>query len=317
MERDSIQDSTRYVVSGLHRGSVIPGKRNEMWKDVYLEPGAKIQGSIWGNELQAIGPDIEVTGSVYCRGAIRIRYEKQKSKTGEIVNFGSSVVSPDSVMVDAQPCKTRFNTDIYSGIVNLKNSIVYGNVYATNAIIKDSVIFGGIYCKKKLEISNSVIFTFDAVDTRINDRVCMLAPFALSKSSLELNDVVRAISFFDLLEDEHSDIDGFVELNQEDIFKVKTSALDNGGESDYTHVMSFSERVLNSEDIIDAFRKNRNIIERFTLQSHLSEEDRKDFEQNFRNKAEKKLWGIIDHGIDGSKLEGHKSYAELLERISE
>ena len=51
MQSDSIQDSTRYVVSDTHDGSVLPGTRIEMWRDVYLLSGANVVGGVWCGSL--------------------------------------------------------------------------------------------------------------------------------------------------------------------------------------------------------------------------------------------------------------------------
>jgi hypothetical protein len=135
MEKDTIQDSTRVVLAQLRHGSILPGSRAEMWRDLYFLPGTDLRGGAFGNKLFVEGPNVHVESAVYLRGEINIRQSKDQKPADGIVSFNSCVTTPDSLIISDVSFRTRFRANVYTGMVNLKNAIVYGNLYAKKAVI--------------------------------------------------------------------------------------------------------------------------------------------------------------------------------------
>jgi len=186
MQPDSIKDSTRYIVSTLHHGSILPGNRAEMWRSVFLESGANINGGIWGDNLTILGPDIFIDNSVFVRGYIQIKKNKKIIEKGKEVTFNSVVSTNDSIVIEDCDFRTRFTSDIYAKKINLNKAIVYGNLYCKSAQIKNSIVLGGIYCEGELRINNSIVFTFDADSVKIGKDVFLLSPYGISTKPIEL-----------------------------------------------------------------------------------------------------------------------------------
>ena len=138
MQSDSIQDSTRYVISDTHHGSVLPGTRMEMWRDVYLLSGANVVGGVWCGSLTVSGGGVRVAESVYSHGPVAIQGEAEgtaspDSSTDRVsapVTFGSCITTPDSILVGDVPFKVRVFSDIFTKQLNLSNAFVYGNIFA-------------------------------------------------------------------------------------------------------------------------------------------------------------------------------------------
>jgi hypothetical protein len=59
-------------------------------------------------------------------------------------------------------------------------------------------------------------------------------------------------------------------------------------------VLSVAERLLNTSEIIDHFKQNKNFVEFLSLNSHLSEEDKQSFNAKNKEELEKELWQIIE-----------------------
>jgi predicted acyltransferase (DUF342 family) len=196
---DSIQDSTRYITSELHRGSILAGKREELNRDVFLESGAKVLGSIWAKNLSVYGPKVYVHQSVYCKASLVVEtnldHKDDISRSESEVEFASTVTSPESILVKENDFITRFGADIYSNRVKLNNCIVYGNIYCEHAIVKNSIIFGAIYARKSIKVENSIAYILSAETINFGVNVSLLAPFAFGKKQLSLSEPVKYLHF--------------------------------------------------------------------------------------------------------------------------
>jgi len=317
MSSDSIHDSTRYLVNELHYGSIMPGNRAEMLRDVYLQPGAIVKGGVFANELTINGSGISIDGAVYCRNNIKMEYSNVR--TNEDVTFGSTVVCPGTLLVPGSKIKTRFLSDLYLGKTNLKNCIVYGNVYSSSATIEDSIILGGIYCKDQLKIKNSIIFTFRAHNCELDEYVSMLSPFGFA-DEIKLNSTVNVLTFKNLFNTGVEIInDGNIKLDETDIYEIELEKKAGATEEEAKkiQVLSVAERLLNTSEIIGHFKQNRNFIEFLSLNSHLSEEDKASFFRNNKEELESELWKIIEDKSSFNDLEGHKSIEEMFELFNQ
>ncbi len=297
----------------MHHGSIIPGKRDEMWRDIFLDRGAKITGGLFGNSLTVLNPGVEVEKSVYVRNPIKISLKARNKE--EMVIFGSNVVSPDSMIVEGGGARARFSSDVYVNKANLENSIIYGNIYCSSAIIKNSIVLGGVYCKNRLAVENSILYTFDAGQLEPGENLSLLSPFGFSRSPFDLDHPVRALTFFNLREGSN-ELSYPVTLDEDDVFELSVSSDDNqSGEKRY--LISIIERVLNTTEIIESFRKNKEIIEFFAMGSHLDKEYMKQFREFQKEDIEARLWKVIDQHIETPQEENGKDIKEVIERLFE
>lgn len=311
MSSDSIQDSTRYLVKEEHYGSIMPGNRAEILRNIYLKSGAKVRGGIYGNEINITGNDITIEGAVYCKSNLQFNAIKNDSKNDVI--FQSTVVCPGTILVPSNNNKIRFLSDIYSGKINLKNSIVYGNVYATSATLENTIILGGIYCKNELKLKDSIVFTFRANQCFINEHVSMLSPFGFAEN-ISLKTAVNVLMFKSLF-----NIDGEIQnsgklmLDETDIYEIELEKKDKTDDSEgkKIQVLSVAERLLNTSEIIKYFKQNKKFIEFLSLNSHLSEEDKQSFTAKNKEELEVEMWKIIDKKSEFEELTGAKSIVDM------
>jgi len=320
MKVDSIQDSTRYVVSEVHKGSIIPGNRAEMWRSIYLDKGANIIGGIWGGEMQISGGNVNISDSIYIRGAINIFNEsKKKLKIDEIIEFNSVVSTPESLSIESNAPRTRFNSDLYVGQLVLKNAVVYGNIYASNARLENCIVLGGIYCKKKLELTNTIVFVFKTKSLKLNHNIYMLSPYSISEEEFDIEYPVKALTFFDLLD--NNSTGGTISLDENDIFKVKYSEHEAEDDSEdnlpsKVYILSIVERILNSSSIIEQFRKNKDLIEFLAFGNNLLEEFNEKFKDFTKNDLEESLWKLVDEGISSTDINGSDNFNNLLKTLN-
>jgi hypothetical protein len=324
MESDSVQDSTRYVVSGLHHGSVLPGKRAEMWRNAYLLPGTDIRGGVWCDELAIHGPDIKIAESVYARGRVTIADEDPKHPKNGNVTFESCITTPDALMTNSAKFKTRFLSDVYVGRLNISNAIIYGNVFAKSAIIRDSIILGGVFCQGKLEIEDSLIGTFKTRSAVIGKNVSLLMPFALSHEHITLQHPVNVLTFYSLYKHraEAPENERVIILGNDDVHRLflpsDVAARSEDEEAAELYCLSVAERILDSDAFVDVFEYNCKMTEYLSLGKHFDSSTKGDLFDRPMEELEERLWETLrskpeERGAEdvGSSIE------ELFKRVGE
>jgi hypothetical protein len=294
MITDSIQDSTRVVVGESRHGGVLPGTRAEMWRDVFLIPGADVRGPVWGNVVAAEGPGVRVRESVYARGAVRVTASEKGGQEGSGVVFDGCVSTPDAVQIADVPFRTRFCSNVYAGTVHLHNAIVYGNVYARSAVIRNSVVLGGVFVAGRLTVADSVLSTFRARAARLEGLVSLLFPVACAEEPMQLAGDLRALSFWTLDPSQRGEPgheSGVIPLGAADIHAIEGRI---GEEEPRTyHMLSVDQRLLDTQPLLESFRANRRAMEGLAMVSHLAEQDAKGLIGGEVGRLEEALFDVV------------------------
>lgn len=272
MTRDRVEDTTRVVVDGEHHGGVLPGNRAEIWRDVYLLPGADVAGPVWADRVEVRGPGVAVGESVYARGGIRLRREDAEAHGDGAVTFGSTVTTPESLVARDVDFRTRFRSNLYADTVHLEKCVVYGNVYAERAVLRDCVVLGGVYSEGALSVSRSVLATFDVGAAEVRGPLSLLFPVAIASEPFTLEAPVRVLCFFDLeellagVEDVRG---GTVVLDAGDVHRIELPRRSGGNDRERVHALSLNHRILDTHDLEETFRTNRRVLEEVALADHL------------------------------------------------
>ncbi len=319
MNIDSIQDSTRVVLSELRHGSIIPGNRAEMWRELFLLPGADLRGSAFGKSLYVEGPDVNVEASIYVRESIKVAESDKEGIQSGNVTFGSCVTTPDSILVDPVSFRVRFLSNIYAGIVNLNSSIVYGNVYARSGVIRDSVILGGVFCRGNLSLENCIVTTFRANSVNIGQKVSLLFPIAMAEKPIKLDYPVRALSFYNLSDsqDSNDNTGGSVLLDERDVYKIGDQMIeeneDEEHKNNHLYVLSMDQRVMDAEKVIEHFRGNRKSLEFLTLIDHMPSAQKDQIQKGGGAKLEDRLMGLVERE-DIPEVDGYSTIEDIFVR---
>lgn len=323
MKVDSIKDSTRYVVADIHHGGIFPETRTAMGRNVYLLTHADVRGGIWANELSLKGPDIKVWESVYCKGPVSIEEGEKDLNNQNPIIFGSCVSSPDSILVRQSAYKIRFLSDIYTGRLNVSNSIVYGNVFANNAIIHDSIVLGGVFCQNKLAIDHSMVSTFRAKKVDLKEEVFLFFPFALAEEPIQIRYPIKALTFYSLLRDINVEekTDGVILFDQDDVFELINPGLEESLEylkesetESKIFCLSITERILDANEIFKHFRYNQKFLENLALGNHIDPSNK---EKNYAKpieELENKLWEILRPKKEYHEVKGSSNLKDLSSR---
>ena len=294
MSENTVQNSVRYVVSSEHAGGVIPGKRSQMWRDVYLKPGASVGGGVFGNNVLVEGGDIEVKGAVYARGGIKVSCDPGDNSQQKSVDFRSTVSAGDSLHIDEHfTGKSRFFADIFSKQINISNAFIRGNLYADSAIIRNSVILGGVFCRNKLTLKNTILSTFRAGKVVLEPELMLFYPFALAEEPIDIDFSAKSLSFSSLMElakqlstKDHE----VVMMDQDDVIRI--SETEDNKPRCY-HMLSLGGRILDLEELKIAFQDNVKYLKMISLGDHLSPAARKKFENKELENLENVLFEML------------------------
>lgn len=316
MGGDSIENSVRYVVSSRHAGGILPGKQAEMWRDVYLRPGAEVEGGIFGNRLHVEGQPIRVSGAVYLREAIEITFRPGEAPGQGGVEFGSAVTTADSILIDDQcPHRTRFRADVTANQARIRNAFVCGNLFVHNGFVQDSVVLGGIFCTGSLSLGNVVVGTFRAKRAELKPGVTLLYPFAVAEEPIAMDFPVRTLSFAsldDLLRDASDTGGGAVCLDGQDVVEVTEPAEDAPRT---LRMISLGARILDMEKVKARILDNRRILEELALGDHLAPHARHHFARGALADAEEALFRMLRRPVPERAIE-KSALAEVKERAS-
>jgi hypothetical protein len=96
------------------------------------------------------------------------------------VLFKKSVGSSNSIVSRAASCNIIFQSDINAKSVTLYNAFVAGSIYADEIILENCVVIGGVFATQEIDLTNSIVGTFNAPSVRIAQNVYLLLPSAFS-----------------------------------------------------------------------------------------------------------------------------------------
>ncbi len=313
MPEEMSANSTRCIVSGREPGGILPGVRSEMWRDLYLRPGADIEGGVFCNRLHVEGGPVRVRGAVYAREAIEITCRPGEDAEGATVEFGSVVTTPDSIMVD-EKCGTRvrFLADVMAGRVRLRNSWVRGNVAARNGIIGESVVLGAVLCDGTLSLRDVIVGSFKAASVNLQPEIALLDPFASTSERPRIGTRVRCLGLAGLraLLAGEDTVSGIVDLTDEDFVQVVESMREGARQ---VWMLTLAPRILDLEKVQDRIRENRRILEALSLGDHLEPHARAEFDGGILRTAEDALFRAL-RGLPDALESGWTSIEEVRER---
>ncbi|MBN1999952.1 zinc ribbon domain-containing protein [candidate division KSB1 bacterium] len=215
MRKTKIQNDQMFMLANeIYSNAIIPSKKSEMWRKINLEDKVQVQGGIFGKSLSIVAGNVIVRGAIYCQEDFTVSGKKDgKIWIKSVARFGQSILAQDNVRI-------RFSADISSPLINLTNSIIYGNVYADEVILKNSVVLGGVFARDKLTMDNAIVGTFCTKSFIQQNNIGLILPFALSREKLNLGAKVYSIFSLSFKDGKTT---GVYELFEDDIFDMTPS----------------------------------------------------------------------------------------------
>ena len=159
----------------LVKGSILPEKIAELDRTITIQGNSIIEGAVYASKLEIQNGDSEIRGAVFTNLEMHVNVEAKGN-----ISFKKSVGSANSIVSRALNCNLMFYSDINAKSVTLCNAFVAGSIYADEIILQNCVVIGGVFSTLSLDITNSIVGTFNSPSVKACQQVWLLLPSAFS-----------------------------------------------------------------------------------------------------------------------------------------
>jgi cytoskeletal protein CcmA (bactofilin family) len=156
-------------------GSILPEKLAELHRTITVQGNTVVEGPIYAHKLEIQNGDLEIQGAVFTQLELYVNSEAAGN-----ITFKKSVGSANSIVSRASNSRTAFHSDVNAKSVTLYNAFVAGSVYADEITLENCVVIGGVFATQNIELTNSIVGTFNSPSVSIAQTVCILLPSAFS-----------------------------------------------------------------------------------------------------------------------------------------
>lgn len=174
----------------LVKGSILPEKISEMDRTITIQGNSIIEGAVYAHKLEIQQGDSEIQGAVFTQLEMYVNSEAKGN-----ISFKKSVGSANSIVSRAKNCNLMFYSDINAKSVTLYNAFVAGSIYADEIILHNCVVIGGVFATQSIDITNSIIGTFNSPSVKAAEQIWLLLPSAFS---IEKINIIPGTKFYNL-----------------------------------------------------------------------------------------------------------------------
>ena len=170
-----INETDVLLQDNLVRGSILPQKISELNRNIIFKGDNVVEGPIYGHRIEIQQGDLEVQGAVFSQLELYVNSEAKGN-----IEFKKCVGSANSIVSRAAGCRLVFNSDINAKTVSLHNAFVAGSIYADEITLENCVVVGGVFATQSIELTNSIVGTFNTPQISISGIINLLLPSAFS-----------------------------------------------------------------------------------------------------------------------------------------
>ena len=163
------------------KGGILPEKIDELNRDISIEGTTVIERAVYAHKFEVNNGPLEVMGAVFTQLELYVN----TSATGDIT-FRKAVGSANSITSRATGCKLIFASDVNAKQVTLYNAFVAGSIYADEVTLENCVVIGGVFATQQIDLTGSVVGTFNAPYVHIAGINHLLLPSAFSIEKLSV-----------------------------------------------------------------------------------------------------------------------------------
>lgn len=159
----------------LVKGSILPEKISELDRTITIQGDAVIEGAVYAHKLEIQQGDTDIHGAVFTKLELHVNTDAKGN-----ISFRKSVGSANSIVSRAQDCSLMFYSDLNAKSVTLYNAFIAGSIYADEIILQNCIVIGGVFATQNIDITNSIIGTFNSPSVRAAQQIWLLLPSAFS-----------------------------------------------------------------------------------------------------------------------------------------
>jgi hypothetical protein len=168
-------ESNIQLKGNLVKGSILPERAIELDRTITIQGDTVIEGAVYAHKLEIQQGDSEIRGAVFTQVELYVNSEAK----GNII-FKKSVGSANSIVSRALNCNLTFYSDINAKSITLYNAFVAGSIYADEVVLQNCVVIGGVFATQGVDLTNSIIGTFNSQSVKAAQQVWLLLPSAFS-----------------------------------------------------------------------------------------------------------------------------------------
>ncbi len=170
-----LNETNVQLKDNLVKGSILPEKIAELDRTITIQGNTIIEGSVYAHKLEIQNGDSEIRGAVFTQLEMYVNSDA-KGK----ISFKKSIGSANSIVSRALNCNLMFYSDINAKSVTLYNAFVAGSIYADEIILNNCVVIGGVFATQSIDLTNSIVGTFNSPSVKAAQMVWLLLPSAFS-----------------------------------------------------------------------------------------------------------------------------------------
>lgn len=157
------------------KGSILPEKIAELDRTITVQGNSIIEGAVYAHKLEIQQGDSEIRGAVFTQLELYVNSEAKGN-----ISFKKSVGSANSIVSRALNCHLMFYSDINAKTITLYNAFVAGSIYADDIILQNCVVIGGVFATQNIDLTNSIVGTFNTPSIKAAQQIWLLLPSAFS-----------------------------------------------------------------------------------------------------------------------------------------
>lgn len=179
----------------LVRSAIIPESAKELSRNIIFKGNNVVEGAIFGQRIEVRDGDLEIQGATFAHNEIFI----DSSATGNII-FRKAVGATHTIVSRAPKARMMFCNDINAKSVTLYNAFVAGSIYADEITLENCVVIGGVFATQQVDISNTMVGTFNSPSVRMAGINYLLLPsaFSIEKATTTPDTRLYSLSLADL-----------------------------------------------------------------------------------------------------------------------
>lgn len=159
----------------LVRGSILPETVAELNRNIIFKGDTIVEGPVYGHRLEIQQGNLEIQGAVFAQLELYVNSEARGN-----ITFRKSVGSANTIVSRASETRLLFYSDINAKTISLYNAFVAGSIYADEVELVNCVVIGGVFATQKVDLTDSIVGTFNTPSIMISGIVSLLLPSAFS-----------------------------------------------------------------------------------------------------------------------------------------
>jgi hypothetical protein len=179
----NVESSKRVVVEGRWDGNVIPGRIEEVAREVFIRPGSYVHGGVFGDRIEMEGA-ATIEKCVYASRDVRLIMSDDlvcQSSLGAKRNISSE----DAAGV------LRVYGDVIGHDISLRRAAILGSLHGRNVRLSECVVLGPVVAERRADLSHCCVLTANAAEIRLGSGVTTVLPYLMASERIDLESAVQ------------------------------------------------------------------------------------------------------------------------------